>query len=414
MALIGIGGFVAGRISSSSSGSEASDDRLAGQRVTSARADGRSSEATSSERGTRGSRDTKSSRAGQVSFDKKISNMEAIVRGANPLSRNRALLDFIDQLEPGEFEGAIAHFRSMGITDSRMGEYSLLLTAWAERDPTAALQYATVNTRGSFARDTILTAWATTDPEAAVLWANGNFDGDGPNHFIPGILRGIAATDPGRATQLLTEMPMSGERGRGLDFMLPHFLEQGEQATRDWISSLGDTALINGAILRVADRLARTDPQATVDWMIANPGEGSRRRMDDVYQTWARTDMNSALSSITSMAAGDAKTDALRGVVSVVSSQDAKEGLALMNRFPNEVNDRVVRDFVWNSFRNDPATTVGEIARVENPGERERMYRRTLESWMERDPVAAGNWAANNVIPDSVRNFVNRRLSEPR
>ena len=87
----------------------------------------------------------------------RLARLESIIRGENPLERNRALLAFIDQLGPGDFEQAVASFRSLGITDDRMGEYSLLLTAWGQADPISALTYAKANTGNNFATDTILT-----------------------------------------------------------------------------------------------------------------------------------------------------------------------------------------------------------------------------------------------------------------
>ena len=100
--------------------------------------------------GTAGSRKSQhSDRPGHAaagSASERLARLEAIMRGENPLDRNRALLAFIDQLGPGDFEAAVAQFRAMGITDSRFGEYALLLSAWAKADPLAALDYAKGNT----------------------------------------------------------------------------------------------------------------------------------------------------------------------------------------------------------------------------------------------------------------------------
>jgi hypothetical protein len=118
------------------------------------------------------------------------------MRGENPLDRTRALLDFIDQLAPGDFEGSVAHFRSLGITDSRMGEYGMLLSAWAKADSLAALAYAKENTGNPFTANTVLTTWASIDPEAAIRWAQANHTGDGANPYLAGIIRSLAASDP--------------------------------------------------------------------------------------------------------------------------------------------------------------------------------------------------------------------------
>ena len=409
LVLIGGGAFMAGRVSSSKTPSVAANGLV---ETRSARSAGRDSggEATAIRKF---SRTLKSERGEAGATKDRLARLESIVRGENPLERNRALLAFLDQLAPGDFEAAVAHFRSLGITDSRNGEYSLLLTAWAQADPLSALTYAKENTNGGFAQDTILTSWASTDPEAAIRWAQANHEGDDPNPYLPGIIRGLAQSDPARATELLATMPRSEERGRGLDFILPHLLEQGSDATRAWIATLTDDALKNGAMERVADKLAAIDPAGTASWLLANPGNAADRRMDDVYSAWANKDQQAALSSFSSLPAGATRSNALRGVISSVAVGDPNAAISLMNRYPNDVNDRVVQSVVWHSFGSDPATAAAQIARIGDEKEREQMYRRTLDVWFERDPASAQAWIQTNQIPDSVRARIVRRQSGP-
>ncbi|MES2477227.1 MAG: hypothetical protein V4640_15690 [Verrucomicrobiota bacterium] len=403
--LIGVGGFFAGRISSK----PAVDEKR--ETPTEARSTRSLSASAAAGPTDRPSAAARPSGTRATSSTERLARLESILRGENALDRNRALLDFIDQLAPGEFEEAVASFRALGITENRMGEYSLLLTAWAKVDPTSALAYAQENTGNGFARNTILTAWATQDPEAAIRWAEANFDGDGANPYLAGIIRGLAGTDPAKATALLAQMPRSGERGQGLDFLLPHLLQQGADATQAWIDSLQDESLKNGAMVRTARELADKNPAATAAWLIANPGEAQQRRMDDVYGVWAAKDTQAALASFSALPAGDSRSNALRGIVSAAAVNDPKEAVSLMDQYPADVTDRVVQNAVWHSFGKDPATAVSQIDRITDPGERDRTYRRTLSYWMDRDPASAQAWINNNPIPDPVRQALDRRAS---
>ncbi len=406
LVLIGLGGFMAGRVSSPGSSAGAEGGGPAETRA--ARSSSRDS--GGEEAGAkRTARTVKADRGEKETGKDRLARLEAIVRGENPLERNRALLAFLDQLGPGDFEEAVAHFRSLGITDSRNGEYALLLTAWAQADPVSALTYAKANTNGGFAQDTILTSWAATDPEAAIRWAQTSHTGDGPNPYLPGIIRGIAQADPARATELLASLPRSEERGKGLDFILPHLLEQGSDATRSWISSITDETLRNGAMIRAADKLAQTDPEGTASWLLANPGEASQRRMDDVYSAWASKDQQAALSSISQLPVGEMRSDALRGIVSTVAVGDPNAAISLMDRYPNDVNDQMIQNFVWHSSGNDPAVAASQIARIGDEKERDQMYRRMLGNWIERDPTSAQAWIQSNPIRDAVRERLNRR-----
>jgi hypothetical protein len=402
--VIGTGAFIAGRASTPDPAGSASSEP---EKTRAARTPRVSSSAPSAaER----MRLAKEGNRGPTSSSERHARLEGIMRGENPLDRSRALLAFIDQLAPGDFEQAVAHFRSLGMTESRMGEYALLLSAWAKADPMAALTYAKDNTSGRFATDTILTTWASQDPEAAIRWAEMNHTGDGANPHLAGVIRGLAATDPQRATQLLTSMPRSTERGQALDAMLPYLLAQGNDATRAWIEALSDEALRNGAMMRTAQRLAQNDPAGTVAWLLANPGEATQRRMDDVYSVWARNDEQAALRSLSNLPSGPARSDALRGVVSSMASQDPNKAVSLMDRFPADVNHNVVRNFIWHSFGNDPAIAVNQIPRLADAGEREQMYRRTLSRWIERDAVAASAWIQANPLPPTVQQQLQRQL----
>ena len=271
LVLIGAGGFMAGRVSSAANPSAPNDGPVDTRSTRSSARDA----AAAIDETKRVARQAKPEDAGKGTAVDRLARLESIVRGENPLDRNRALLAFIDQLGPGDFEQVVANFRAFGITDSRLGEYSLLLTAWAQADPLSALAYAKQHTSNSFATEAILTSWATRDPDAAIRWAQADYQGDGANPNFPGIIRGLVESDPTRATQLLASMPRSEERGKGLDFILPHLLQQGGDATRAWIAALTDDALRNGAMMRAAEKLAVTDP-AGGQWRWTHDAHGRR------------------------------------------------------------------------------------------------------------------------------------------
>lgn len=405
LVLIGTVGFLAGRKSSPQS--DTSSELPENTRSARASQVGGASDAGEG----KSARENASSRPSLTPAERLI-RLEEIVRGENVLDRNRALLAFIDQLAPGDYEEAVAHFRSLGINDQRRGEYALLLSAWAKADPLSALTYAKESTNGNFASDTILTSWATLDPDAAMSWAQANHTGEGANPYMVGVIRGLAETDPQRATALLKEMPRSRERADALDAVLPYLFAQGNDATRAWIESLTDESLRNGAMLRSTERLASMDPEGTAKWLLQNPGEAADRRMDNVYTAWVGKNEQAALSSYASLPAGPARTNALQGIVRAVASEDPNKAISLMNNYDSDVNDNVVQNFVWHSFGNHPSAAVSQIARIQNEGQRDRMYSRTLSRWYEMDAAAASAFMQSTPLSESVIRDVNRRINQ--
>jgi len=332
----------------------------------------------------------------------RLARLESIVRSENPYERNRALLAFLDRLAPGDFEGVVDHFNSLGITEERLGEYGLILAAWAKADPLAALAYAKNNTDNPFAARAILASWATEDAAAAIRWAQNNHQGDGANPWLIGVIRGIAATDIEGATNLLKSMPRSVERGEALDALLPHLLAKGNETTRTWIASIDDDALRNGAMMRAAEAMAKTDPAGTVAWLMENPGEALDRQLDDVFGIWTQQDEAAACSALNSLPVGEIRSDALRGVVTRLALSKPAEGVALMNQYPDEVNERTVRNFIWHSFGKDPAAALGEVSRIGDEDRRNEMYRRAMGAWIRRDAAAAKAWLNANPLPEGV------------
>jgi hypothetical protein len=188
-------------------------------------------------------------------------------------------------------------------------------------------------------------------------------------------------------------------------------LAQGNDAARAWIENIKDEALRSGAMQRVADRFAATDPAGTAAWLLANPSEATQRRMDDVYRTWAGQDERAAMASLETLPSGDNRSNALRGILNSMAESDPAKAVSIMDRYPSDLNDRVVGDFVWSSYRSNPAIAVDQIARMSNNGYRDHLYRRTLGNWMERDPAAATAWINSNPVPEPVREHIQRELN---
>jgi hypothetical protein len=144
VAVASAGAFFAGRMTapgSNSSSGAGSDAALAGK--VSSRSGGGADQAD----GTAGRRDGGAGRESgkgnaSVRGEKAMAKMQELMLVTDPMERNKAWLDFLNKMDPAEFEGVVADFRNSGLTDTRMAEYSMLLTAWAKKDPLQALAYA--------------------------------------------------------------------------------------------------------------------------------------------------------------------------------------------------------------------------------------------------------------------------------
>lgn len=346
--------------------------------------------------------------------DSRVANeeMKRIMDTVDPLARAQAWLDFINTLEPDQFESVVADFRNSGFTRENMSEYAMLLTAWAKVDPMEALDYAKANTGNSFARNTILASWVTTDPEAAIAWANDNYDGDKANPYMVGVIRGLAQYDPVRASELMASMPYSDERGNALNAILPHIISQGGDAAKNWAMSIDDERLRDGAIRRVSEQLAKDDPRGTAEWLATNGGDAANGSIDNVMGVWAKDDSSAAIAHFEGMPSGELRTNALRGLTNQMAMESPQEAANFLDSHANDADDNTYRQFVWHSFRDEPSIAAEYIARIGNEGERDRMYRRTLEGWMWQDLEGASQWIGSAQLPESVAKHLESRMQE--
>ena len=406
------GAFIAGRMTApdpAATASSAAADQALRTKVSSRGGD--SDESAAGSRRTRNSsREDGKSAANRGA--RALAKMEALMRTVDPIERNAAWLDFINSVDPSEFESVVASFRALGMTDTRMTEYAMLLSAWAKTDPLQALAYAEANTGNRFARNTILTTWAASDPEGAIRWAQDHHEGEDGNPWMIGVIQGIAASDPARASQLLTEMAYSQERGEALGVLLPTILAQGNDAAKAWVEGITDDQLKQGAIGRVAEAMAASDPEGTAAWLAANPGEAADRSMDNVVSAWMDQDQDGAIAYYKGLPSGDLRTNALRGVANSMAMKDPRAAADFLDANAGDANDRVYQQFVWHSFGEAPDIAASYISRINNPREQEQMYGRMLNGWLRRDFEAASTWIGSNALPENVQQRVDRQVQE--
>jgi hypothetical protein len=409
------GAFVAGRLTAPTADANATGEKGGGNvsgKVSDRGGFGESGEAGSQRRSL--AERVTSSKGGAVRGEEALAKMEKLMRTTDPIERSKAWLDFVNSVDPSEFESVVASFRSLGMTESRMTEYSMLLSAWAKKDPMQALEYAKENTGNRFARNTILTAWAAYDPDGAIRWAEQNHEakeGEG-NPWMIGVIQGLAASDPARASQLLASMTLSEERGEALGVLLPTILAQGPDAAKAWATAITDESLKAGAISRIAESLAAKDPAGTAAWLMQNPGEAADRSMDNVISAWMDQNQDQAVAYYKGLPAGDMRTNALRGVANSMAMKDPRAAADFLDANAAYANDRVYEQFVWHSFGEAPEIAVNYIGKLSNEDQQSKMYGRMLDGWLRRDYDAASQWISQNSLPANVTERLQRRMQE--
>lgn len=338
-----------------------------------------------------------------------IAAVKDIARHDDPIARTNALLALIETLDLDDFEGVVAGFRELGITDERRGEYAILLSAWAKLDPNAALAYTTENTGGNFANNTILATWAANDPSAAIAWAESNHENqDNANPWLVGVIRGLAPNDVPRATNLMETLPRSRVRGQALQSMVSMMVSRDSDGAKAWAETIDDEYLRAGARASTAEALAERDAGDAAQWLAQLGDIDALNRVgEDISGSYYDSNPEDAVTWVSTLPPA-AISEAAEGIVNRVVRQDpvqAAEYISQLAQQNPETNfDSSIRELVGGSMRRDPELAAVWVGGIQNERQRNRYYHRVLGDWQNRNTAEATAWMQENqeTLPRSI------------
>lgn len=338
-------------------------------------------------------------------------DLQSIMESTSRLDRTQRLLSFLDRLPSDQFAGVYEDFRNSPGANLRGSERSLILQAWAERDPLSALSFIQEKGGEDWERETAVATWAANDPQAAFAWATTAKDDGDVNNWLLGATRGIAATDPELARDFLSQLE-GRTRSQALDAVTPYVMQYGFEYATSWIAGVGDEGTRNRAAREMARDLANLDPAQAGQWNAAMTDVETRRDISEtVADRWARADLPAAREWVESLPE-DTKSEAAEGIARRYAREDpaaAAQWLAGLGSNPDL--DGARRILIEESFRRSPATSLEFVSNISDARAQEGYYNRYLGGWMREDEAAARQWLNSNaqVLPERVVARFNRQ-----
>lgn len=324
---------------------------------------------------------------------------------ADRVTRTRNLLRLIDTLSPDEFHGVIEAFRADGLSRIRGSEYSLLINAWVQADPYAAVEYIAENDDSGNARRTAITAWAAMDPHSAAAWVDGREDEGSTNDWTVGLITGIASTDPELARQTLEGLESGRTRSTAMTSILPYVMQNGFEYASDWIASIADEDLQRGTARRAARDLTRQDPEQAGTWVSEMASVPARRdASEEVSDEWARRDLESARRWAENLPE-DTRTEAAEGIARQMARQDPERTADWLNSLGDNPDlDGARRIFLSESTDRNPQVALENVYTLSKESDQARMYGHILSRWSRNNQDDARLWVLDNsaTLPDNV------------
>ena len=314
-------------------------------------------------------------------------------------SRFEILLAQLERSETEDFEVLLREIAERGFNGVMQEERVLIVSAWAKRDPIAAMEYLKEFDQGDRMQFAAMATWASSDPDAAEAWARENHNGKGANDWMVGVVKGLAATDPMRAGALIAEVSKSrknGERWKAMELTMPYVMERGNEYAKTWLGELGDGGLQSDGAMWMVREMDDVEPEEGARWISSLETKEARREASEVVAArFAREDLAGAQSWVKSLPE-DTRTEAAEGVVAVMAKDDPRAAVAWLEKLGDNADyDGAWVDLLQKGFKAEPGVAMVSALRLANEDWRERYTRDYLSRWMKQDEAAAKQWVAD-------------------
>ncbi len=322
-----------------------------------------------------------------------------LLREGNVGSRFEILLAQLERSETEDFEVMLREISERGFDGAMQEERVLIVSAWAKRDPRAAVEYLKEYDQEDQMQFAAMATWASFDADAAEVWARENHNGKGANDWMVGVVKGLAATDPMRAGALITEVSnsrRSKERRKAMELTMPYVMERGNEYAKTWLDELTDGSLQSDGAMWMVQTMNDIEPEEGARWISSLETKEARREASEVVAArFAEEDLAGAQSWVRSLPE-DTRTEAAEGVVAVMAADDPRAAVAWLEKLGDDPDyDGAWVDLLQKGFKAEPAVAMVSALRLANENWRERYTRDYLTRWMRQDETAAKQWVTD-------------------
>lgn len=343
-----------------------------------------------------------------------LSGVSEILNQNDSNERLRSILDLVSGLVKGDFEILMANLQASG-QRLQKEEYEIILHAWAKVDPVGAL----ASLEGSFSYDegnVVLACWAASDPYSALEWAEANFDGTNKfdNPYLAGVLKGMSAVDPQKASEILAEMKALGVGGKdqiaALETLAPFIVGQGPEKARGWLDSIGNKSMKSNAAVILTRTIALSNPKAAADLVTSldDDKNWNSPRMEatkELATIWGANDNSAAVDWVETLE-DQYKGWAATQIIQKYATENPSEAVQWLDSLADfDDYQYVVRNFIYGANKSDPALALSRISTNPDLSRHEFDRQYVLRKWHREDPQAAQAWMASNKVSDATRRF---------
>lgn len=306
-------------------------------------------------------------------------------------------------------------------------QMSLFLEAWGKIDGPAALaavgEIGGDPRRRGFAAISAISGWASVDPEAAKSHLAGLENGFEKSMLVQGLVSGLAKADPAAATdyvlQMDAEQRAAAENGEGggrddrfrgfsvdrqMESIANVLLKQGIPQATSWAETLPEGSIKSSALDQVAETYVRTDPEGAAEWIKGLAGGAdTERAVREVAEGLARNDPAQAVAFAENLPA-ESQAAAMRETMERWAREDAvAAGEYLTSMSDGSTKDAAVSTFAREVDREDPQVAAQWAASINDEELRTETLASVARSWMRSNADEAKTWLPTSGLSEEAQ-----------
>jgi hypothetical protein len=308
--------------------------------------------------------------------------------------RSRALRATLNKRADTDPRAVLEYVRASKTSDFRSSVGRYAINRWLERDLTGARDYVMSLPAGE-TRDVQIREVAQEigrrDPQEAIAWLDRLPEAEraGAVESIFGVLAG---RDPNAAIDAARSLPEGRLQDSAISLVAQGLIETDLDRARDLLNELPEGSIRENSLNQIANRWARIDPKAAIDWYCANVPEGRRGAMGQMMSEWSRADPEGALKWAAALPEGGSKGEILAQVFAQVGRDDPASAARQIEKLTAESLRTAVPNFVsqWSNREPESAATWANTLRDEQA--KAAAFAAVASQWGGRDPVAVARW----------------------
>ena len=203
----------------------------------------------------------------------------------------------------------------------------MLLYAWSQFDPLAAIDYCKGRASGigaGFATAGVLEGWANRDPESARAWVEDPANAGMAKLYNFGLIKGWANRDLQGATDYVMGLEGGEEVGKLVGIITESFIRAGgfSQAS-SWADALPNAKLKEGAFMNLSRSFSRDRPEDVAGWLESHANEKySAKAFENLGKRWSETDPESSIDYFSNLPDGKSQEVGIKSSISNWAKQD--------------------------------------------------------------------------------------------